>query len=185
MSTITHKSWTEYFSYNPESGNLVWKHRPEHLFKSKRAFAAWNANYEGKVAGHNQPAGAGSARYVRVWNKMHRAHRIIWEMHNGPIPKGLVIDHINGNFYDNRISNLRLATQSQNGMNRLLSKANKLRIKGVSWDRDRKKFKAVISVSGKIIQLGRFDIKALAASAYAKGSLMHHGTFSPFYRKSA
>lgn len=116
---------------------------------------------------------------------MHRAHRIIWEMHNGPIPKGLVIDHINGNFYDNRISNLRLATQSQNGMNRLLSKANKLRIKGVSWDRDRKKFKAVISVSGKIIQLGRFDIKALAASAYAKGSLMHHGTFSPFYRKSA
>lgn len=54
---------------------------------------------------------------LNIQRKAHLAHRIIWEMVNGPIPAGAVIDHINGNAKDNRIENLRLATISQNGLN--------------------------------------------------------------------
>ena len=35
-------------------------------------------------------------------------HRVIWEKHNGPIPKGMLIHHINGNKKDNRIENLQM-----------------------------------------------------------------------------
>lgn len=35
-------------------------------------------------------------------------HRFIWQLHNGPIPKGMVVHHKNGNKTDNRLDNLEL-----------------------------------------------------------------------------
>ena len=63
--------------------------------------------------------------------KVYRCHRYIWEMHNGAIPDGYIIDHINGVRDDNRLENLRLCTPSQNKMNRGLSKNNRSGYKGV------------------------------------------------------
>lgn len=54
---------------------------------------------------------------IRVSGKEYRAHRIIWEMHNGPIPEGMLVDHIDRDVYNNRIENLRLATRQQNNAN--------------------------------------------------------------------
>lgn len=48
--------------------------------------------------------------------KQYLAHRIIWAMHHGRSPTG-VIDHINGKPWDNRIENLREATHAQNRWN--------------------------------------------------------------------
>jgi len=42
------------------------------------------------------------------------AHRLVWEVFNGPIPKGLVINHKNGVKDDNRLENLEVLTQSEN-----------------------------------------------------------------------
>jgi hypothetical protein len=47
---------------------------------------------------------------INVGKKKYRAHRIIWEMHHGPIPAGLVVDHIDADPGNNRIENLRLAS---------------------------------------------------------------------------
>lgn len=72
------------------------------------------------------------AGYVLVGlnGKKIMAHRIIWEMHNGPIPKGMFIDHINGIKDDNRIENLQLVTSKQNLQRKNYSK-------GYSYYKDR------------------------------------------------
>lgn len=54
---------------------------------------------------------------VRVLGREFRAHRIIWELHNGEIPEGMLIDHIDGDVSNNKIENLRLATRQQNNAN--------------------------------------------------------------------
>lgn len=41
-------------------------------------------------------------------------HRVMWWLHNGPIPKGKEINHKNGIKHDNRIENLELVTHSEN-----------------------------------------------------------------------
>lgn len=58
--------------------------------------------------------------YIRITlpdGKHKSAHIIIWEAFNGPIPEGMVIDHIDGNRSNNKLSNLRLVTQSENMKN--------------------------------------------------------------------
>jgi hypothetical protein len=54
-----------------------------------------------------------------VDSKTQRIHRLIWIWHNGPIPEDRVIDHIDRDRRNNRITNLRLATSSENNRNRV------------------------------------------------------------------
>lgn len=56
------------------------------------------------------------------------AHQIVWELHHGPIPEGMWIDHIDGNRSDSRIENLRLATPTQNGQNKRKQFARKYQL---------------------------------------------------------
>lgn len=69
---------------------------------------------------------------VKYKQKVHMAHRVIWELFNGEIPKGMLIDHINGDATDNRVDNLRLATKEINARNCKLSSANKTGFTGVT-----------------------------------------------------
>ena len=55
--------------------------------------------------------------YKNAQHKPYSLHRTVWEFHNGKIPKGYVIDHIDRDRNNNQIENLRLATSSENNHN--------------------------------------------------------------------
>ncbi len=99
-----------------------------------------------------------------------RVHNIVWNMHHGIIPKGLVIDHIDRNRSNNLLSNLRLVTQQVNGINTGLSKNNTSGIKGVSWNNRDKKWQATININGKAKRLGSWDDKLVAKMSYDKAA---------------
>ena len=60
----------------------------------------------------NRPAGflapSSGYVYVNVNNQQRAFHRVIWEHHHGPVPRGFQLHHINGIRHDNRIENLEL-----------------------------------------------------------------------------
>ena len=71
----------------------------------------------------------------RINNKIVRMHRLIMNVKD----KKIVIDHINHNTLDNRKNNLRIATNSQNNMNKRLLSNSTSGITGVSWDKRKEK----------------------------------------------
>ena len=79
-------------------------------------------------------------------------HRLVWEMSNGKIPDGMMIDHINGNVHDNHISNLRLATRAENGRNRVVKPMTNIR-KRVG----KNKYEVRFRYEGREVWVGLFD----------------------------
>jgi hypothetical protein len=122
---------------------------------------------------------------IRYGGKPEYVHRLIWEHVNGPIPKGMYIDHINGNPSDNRICNLRLVTPHQNTLNRRRSNTSifKSPYRGVRFVKSNEKWVASISLRGKKTHLGYFETAELAKSAYIEASIRMH-THSPYSKTS-
>lgn len=88
--------------------------------------------FKGKYAGSLQKTGQDKSYWcVRNNGKLMLIHRVIWVMFNGrDIPKGMVIDHIDGNGLNNKIDNLRLLTQQENSSMKQ-SKLGKSGVRGV------------------------------------------------------
>ena len=90
---------------------------------------------------------------VRFNGKSDYVHRVIWEHVNGPIPKGMHIDHINRIKTDNRIENLRLATPTENARNRV---APVREMAGITWCNRDLKWVVHIRHNGKKKYVGKF-----------------------------
>lgn len=89
-----------------------------------------------------------------------------------------IIDHINHNVQDNRKSNLRIVTSSQNGMNASLSKNNTSGVTGVKWHKKQQKWVATITINYKRIWLGSFVDFDDAVKARKKAEEEYYGEFS-------
>lgn len=83
-------------------------------------------------------------------------------------PSNMVVDHVNGNGLDNRRSNLRICSQQQNTRNQTNLRKNKSsQFKGVTFDKSRNKWIAMICLGNKKYKnLGRFESEEEAASVY-------------------
>lgn len=88
-------------------------------------------------------------------NKMKMLHNFIWELHNGKIPEGYRVDHINQKPWDCRYENLRLADKSLNSINTNLRISNTSGVTGVSLENRSKSWRAFINYKGKRIELGK------------------------------
>lgn len=162
-------------SYCEETGVLTWEERPESMFGSFRAMRVWNGKYAGKPAmAHKCPKG-----YLRgcIGQDRFLAHRVIWCMVYGQWPNSL-IDHINGNPSDNRLSNLREATPKQNMRNSFKKSKCTSQYLGVSWHKRTSTWRATIWVKGRHTHLGHFQNEKAAALAYDAAAVKHFREFA-------
>lgn len=91
-------------------------------------------------------------------------------------PKGMVVDHINGNGLDNRRCNLRICTPAENVRNRRKVACGRSRFIGVFPRRD--KWHAVVTHQRKTHFVGSFDDEVEAAKARDRLALELHGPFA-------
>jgi hypothetical protein len=149
------------FIYDPTTGDLHWKTRPQHHFSSDRSWNIFNTQFAGKKIGgfDGEYLSASISGY-----STRRAHRIIWKMLFDEEPSH--IDHIDGCRTNNKLSNLRKATPTINSRNRLPSKHRKLP-QGVSAS-NHNSFIARITIAGKSKHLGTFHTVEEAEKAYAR-----------------
>lgn len=162
----------ECFSYDPNTGLLIWKVRPLEHFKNKRIFNVWNAKYSNKVAGYIENSGHLA---VCISNHEYRIHRLIWKIQSGLDPVAL-IDHIDRNKLNNKWENLREATKSQNNKN--ASFKNSSGFIGVYFDNRSKKYQAAIRINGKNKSLGYFNTAEEAFKVRSIAEKATHGEFA-------
>lgn len=97
----------------------------------------------------------------------------MWIMRHGSIPEGYEIDHKDTNGLNNIDDNMRLATRSQNSMNRSMCS-----LAGVYFRSDRNKWYARIKVNAESIHLGSFENEEAALKARAAAEEKYFGEFT-------
>lgn len=143
-SRLTVSKARELLTYDAESGSLKWRLRTGN--KVPPDLTAGYVDHEGY-------------RVIRIDGVNFRAHRVIWLMAHGEWPSAM-IDHVNGDRSDNRLANLRQATNAQNQMNK------KARTTGASG------FKGKAHVSGY------FDTPEDAHEHYKREAVRVFGEFA-------
>jgi hypothetical protein len=142
----------ELLDYDPKTGILTWKLRTGH------GAAWWNSMYAGTQAGSRCPDGH---ILIKIADRSHLAHRIIWAMEHGTFPECVV--HRNGKRDDNRLKNLRDMTRKALQRRPVLYRHNTSGIRGVSLNSKTGIWCASIGVDDLTIALGSYAKKVARA----------------------
>ena len=143
-----------------EDGNLFWK--KDVANNVKKGFKAGCFDNFGYVL-------------IKINKKLYKAHHIVWIFHYGYKPK--LLDHIDGNRSNNKICNLREATNAQNQFNRKINANSKSGVRGVTWCKKSKKWKAQCGLNGKYYYFGVFDSVLDAKKVVQEFQQRHFGEF--------
>lgn len=164
----------EFLSYDQDSGLLFWKPRDRKHFSHDRIWKAWNTKNANREAFTSRTDTG--YKHGSILGKSVTAHRVAWVLYHGDWPKEH-IDHINGIRTDNRIHNLREASNAQNGQNYGLTSKNKSGYKGVRWVPEKKKWIARVYAFNKMHHIGYYNSCEDAVAAYRAKAKDLHGDF--------
>lgn len=156
----TAKRLRELLHYDPETGAFTRK-------------IDRGGHPKGSAAGTVDPSG-----YVKIYidGRNYWGHRLAWLYAHGEWPKKM-LDHRNMDRYDNRIANLREASNGENMCNTGVSAKNTSGIKGVFFHNGAKRWAAQIVVNKTHYWLGLFDTKEEAGEAWKAAAKRLHGEF--------
>ncbi len=157
---LTANRLREVLNYDPEAGIFVWL-RNQDRWVGKRAGCLNTIGY----------------RVISVDCRKYYAGRLAWLYVNGEWPPN-TIDHIDRNRANDKIDNLRPATQSQNMANTGASPNNTSGVKGVGMCNATKRWRAQIHIGGKCINLGRYIEKSEAAKVRQLAEVKYFGEFA-------
>lgn len=159
----------EFLRYEPDTGRLTWKKKP-----ARRIVVGSEAGCVRK---------GGDYVIVGLLGESYYAHRLVWAITHGISPDvDLEIDHRDGDKTNNRISNLRIATHTQNKHNIGLLVNNTSGVKGVTLRKRDLKWQAQISVREQCVYLGSFRNFEDAVAARKRAEERYCGEFN--YQRS-
>ena len=157
---ITAEELRKQLDYDPATG--VFTRRISNNFRYKIGDVAGSYDKDGYIR-------------IQVQGRLYIAHRLAWLYVHGAWPPAQ-IDHINGVRDDNRIANLREATNTDNCRNAKKRRNTRCALKGVYMEG--KRFCASICVHGKSMRLGLYDTEEEAHAAYVAAAEKEFGAFA-------
>lgn len=157
---VTYEKLRSVLEYNPDTGIFIWKKNI-----SSRAL-------KGNIAGTY----ADGYSNITIDKHIYRAHRLVWLYCFQEWPSEH-LDHINGIKNDNRLDNLREASNIENSYNIKAHKDSSTGIKGIYFNKANNNYRAQIRYNGKTISLGSFKTPEEASLAYNIKAKEIHGEF--------
>jgi hypothetical protein len=168
----------EMFQYDALTGVLYWRKRPVEHFKNQHGCNIFNARYAGKAVGTIDPDGYLMFTYR---GRGFKVHRLIWLMETGEWPEG-VIDHLDHDKTNNRMSNFRDVTKAANSKNMLRRKNPRTPALGIRIT-PAGRYSARITADRKGYHIGNF--RCLTAAVFARLKAQRTHNFHPNHGRSA
>ena len=161
---ITAEKLREFLEYDPNTGVFRWRFPRVGVRRDRNSIAGTVSKKDGY-------------RIIQINGNLGKAHRLAWLYVHGRWPANQ-IDHINGIRDDNRITNLREATNAENARNAKRLRSNKSGYKGVYWHKSNRRWIAQVNIDGRCSHLGSFGTAEAAHAAYCDAATKHYGEFA-------
>lgn len=173
----------ECFDYRSTTGEFFWKRRPVHHFSDQEHADSWNTRHAGNEAfvgrdrdGYRRCEVLHEGRRYRL-----RAGRVALLMGYGI--EAETVDHINHRKDDDRLENLRPATNKENIWHKKSQGARSRRLRGAFPNGHR--WRSKITHNGETIRLGSYDTEIEAHQAYEEAAKRLRGEFHPAFEVSS